>query len=186
MTINNLCTTAELKIHLGIASGQTAKDSKLAAIIAGVSEFIQDVYCHQKFTETTVTSEVLDSEGKTDKIFIKAPVTSITSIIENETPLVAGEDYNLYSDIGALERIGGYWMNTRGLGSAYKILASYKYGYATVPESIHLACMELCGILGSEKLVTMASEGLVQTVSQMNIPPHIQAMLDGYKQVRVF
>jgi len=118
-----LCTLANLKAHLGIASADTEYDTVLNAIIAGVSDSLARIAgrvagaepCLEMIEDLVVTLNV--PPVRTYVLWLPAyPVIEITEVKEAlygdfaaATALTANTDYQLDAGVGGLYRIG-WWL----------------------------------------------------------------------------
>ncbi len=117
-----LCTLAEVKTFMGIATGETSQDAALNQLITFVSAALalpagriyQGRPCLEKIT-LTQTFNVY--EARTKRLWVAAwPIVSVTEIKEalygaftDADALVVNEGYQLDSRLGALIRIG-FWL----------------------------------------------------------------------------
>jgi hypothetical protein len=119
-------------------------------------------------------------------------VTSITSVTEDGTLLVAGTDYIADNEIGQLTRL-----NSSGLPQQWiprVITVIYSAGYATTPADLEDAIIRLVTKRYSSKGrdATVRQENLPGVMEQSfwiatgtdagNMPPDILDLLDNYRQ----
>ena len=107
----DLTILANVKAELGITS--TTEDANLETWIDQASGVITAA-CNRVFAKETVEESfrVRVQYGKQwpepEKIILqRAPVTSITSVVEDSTTLVRGTDYEIDYDSGVLTRLSG-------------------------------------------------------------------------------
>jgi len=130
-----LCTLAQIKTQLAIATADTEHDTLLTQFVAGVSADMArasgrvhgGVACLEKSTLTVLFSP----ESRTPVLWLPAwPVVSITEVKEavfggfdDVDALTENEDYQVNKALGGLYRIG-YW-----LAGVNAVRASYTGGY---------------------------------------------------------
>lgn len=137
-TIDGLCTLANVKTLLGIATEDTAKDALLEAIISKVSAAIC-AYTGRSFKRATYTAEPYAVNGQPYLYLNAWPIQTITSISLAGAVLTLNVDYYmsaLDAQVGRLYRPQGWQgaMLSRGLiPDAYEgdrdILVTYTAGY---------------------------------------------------------
>lgn len=137
-----LCTLADVKTHLQIES--TKHDAWLNKLIVRASAFIAG-YCGRVFPSTLHT-EYYTGDGTNTLVLDQAPVTAITSIEDahgnSGVSYAAGDehvDWELDGGPGILmllRAVFGTWPP-----KTWKIV--YTAGYATAPEVVIQACIEI-------------------------------------------
>jgi len=118
-----LVTLAQLKAYLGPEFTGTTWDAALEGIINSVSVMF-DGYVKRTLAKTTYTNLYLDGNGQETLWLPNWPIVSITSIYEDDTLLVEGEDYDYYPDSGELIRLDGVWFKGKKT-----VLITYAAGY---------------------------------------------------------
>lgn len=119
--INALCTLADVKTMLGIATLDTTQDSKLELCINQVSAQISG-YCGRGFGRQTYT-ETLSPTGRQLLSLQAYPVQSVTSITQAGTVLIEGTDYQVYPQYLAAGQVYREW-GWQGQGIYRQVLAS--------------------------------------------------------------
>lgn len=143
LTSAALVTLADVKTFLGI-SGLSENDGNLEMVIEGVSAAFTN-YADADFKSATYTSAKLDGYGRTYLYLPHFPVTTFTSLYEDETLLVKDTDYYVDTDWGILYRLPSGWPSDLPAlcwGQGRQLYtATYVAGYATVPLDVKLACL---------------------------------------------
>jgi hypothetical protein len=141
-----LVSLANAKAYCNIPTATTDWDTVLEMIIDAVSDMVSR-YVDWTLAKTTYTNVYFDGNGEADFLLPNRPIVSITSIYEDDTLLVEGDDndYVYYADEGKLYRIGGSWLK-----GPKTIKITYAAGYiaipgqgetATLPNDLKLAVM---------------------------------------------
>jgi len=145
LTTNAIITADDAAIILGRAI--TGDDLPLLeSAIEAVSSMIREqINCLLVPTASTFTAEKIDGAGRTYLFLPNWPVTTLTSIYEDDVLLVKDTDFYVVDDaaMGILERASGYKWTTTQRG----ISATYVAGYLTqpnaaptVPADLKVAC----------------------------------------------
>ena len=147
LSANALITLAEAKSFLGLGNISTG-DAILETVIEGVSASFSS-YADADFKSATYTSAKFDGNGKTYFYLPHFPVTTFTSLYEDDTLLVKDTDYWVDTDYGIVYRIRSLWPeigNTaRWTTSRQGITVTYVAGYAAVPSDVKYACLNEVG-----------------------------------------
>ena len=146
-----LTSLSDVKESLGIAGGDTSKDSLIIRKINQATEMIE-AYCQlakdHHFASTTYTNEEYDGSG-IDQISLKMrPVITLSSFAYRDTTQNyaswTNADATLYfTDLNA-GVIDLLWNQTRDW-NRYRV--TYTAGYATIPADLAEACVTLAGYL---------------------------------------
>jgi hypothetical protein len=132
---SNLCSLADLKSWLSITG--SGSDARLGFLINGVSRAMER-WMDRQVPQHNVSAELHNGDGWSTQLVLREnPIISITEIREDSTALTVTTDYKLVGYI--LHRIGAVW--ALGVGN---IEADYVAGFATVPESLQLGCVQQC------------------------------------------
>lgn len=170
-------------------SGETEDDSIIEYLIDGVSAAFNS-YVGRQILEKTDTTLYLDGNGRALLQLPRWPVTSITSVTEDDAALTEGDDndYVLYSDEGILRRIGTVWFKW----PKSVLLASLKAGYpiASLPKDLKFAALKQ--IAAEFKDFRMRSQGEMSRTAPdgsttkrelEQFLPEVKAVLDRYRGV---
>jgi hypothetical protein len=186
-----LITLDEYKLYKGKA--KTDDDDKINMIIPAVSSLIKAYVGHGIIDnwDTPLVEEYTLPYDSTLLYLNGYPVREIVSVTEAVGGYVGGLDSTIHYPVifntgftydgasGRLTRIGGNW--------ARKVIVTYKTGYATVPEQIKLAAIELVSYyLNEEWKPTRASGGTSIVGPEEHVggmPLHIAKLLDHYKVI---
>lgn len=121
------CTVSDVATFLGLTIA--ANDPQVTQAIAEVTAVIQN-YCHQAIS-VVADDEVTFDGGQCGRLYLpELPVTSVSSVVEDDVTLVDGIDYKL-GNHGILYRINRDW--SAGIRN---IVVIYSHGYAAIPEDV--------------------------------------------------
>jgi hypothetical protein len=200
----NLIELFDYKTSEGITS--TKDDTRLDSLITSVSQLVR-TYCGNGITTfySTATGEDPANNKKTEDFSIKwasniiqlteSPVVQVHSVKERDNPtgtyttLVENTDYYVDYSTDSIYRItssGGAKNWSNGPGT---IQVSYNAGYASCPEDLKLAVIDLVTYYHKDEHKTRqtiagASIQNQSSSSQRNniaFPDHIKRVLDLYK-----
>ena len=194
-----LCTLADIRIRLGLETGDTDDDQMLYSIIKGVSAAF-DTYCNRTFILNSSAATEYYSGGRQKLYLPRYPILSITSVTEsvdwdwdNETALTADDDYHAMTDRGALHRVGTLW-----LSGAETVRVVYTGGYVAaggtagtgetaLPDDIQEAALlqsmftykrrDDLGLAG-----VSAMGGSISKFSAIELLPEVKAILNKYRR----
>lgn len=148
-----LVTLDDFKVQIG--AEDDLDDIRLTDILTRASAYIEK-YCRRTFASATYTTELYDGSG-TDTLILKHfPIVSGTTptVLENGSAMSVGTnmataDYDVlvYYDEGELIR--PYGVPFYAFRRYYSV--TYQAGYATIPEEIQQACIDLGMIMAKEK-----------------------------------
>lgn len=117
-----LITLQEIRDDLRFAASEATWDNLLERLIKGVSAAVEN-YCGRYILARTLTDEKLDGDGTTT-LLLRAPVISITSIL-NGTTSVTSTMYALYASTGNLILTNGMvWCS-----GAQQVKITYRCGW---------------------------------------------------------
>lgn len=137
----DLTTLATVKQELGVTT--STSDEILGRFITEQSVFAA-TYCGRQFTqETLVDLFRLHCADYNALILSRAPIVSITSIVENSATLAVGE-YEFDADTGEVWRLNG--SDQRMAWAAGKVTVTFVGGYqllATLPYDVERGVIEL-------------------------------------------
>lgn len=146
-----LCTLADVKETLGIASGNTSKDNLITRKINQATEMIEG-YCgldkDHHFKQANYTNEEYKGTGTSD-LFLKAlPVTAVSDFsvrtgIENTSNFntIDTENYFIQANSGVIRTL----TTLMDFSNSYRV--SYTAGFATIPSDLSEACVTLAAYL---------------------------------------
>lgn len=175
-----------VKLHLGIAADDTAKDDRLIFLINGFSAFIES-YTGRKFVKGTFT-EKLDGNG-CSKVYLQTmPVLSVSEIKQNGSVVSAG-DYLVYGEEGSVLSKNGVWPEGN-----QNIEITFTGGYVlpkdetednprTLPFDIEIACVKGVGKLFNKtelEGVKNSNSGSMSANFQDALDSEISQILDLY------
>ena len=194
-----LITLDDYKLFEGINS--TKNDDQLDALIESTSALIE-TYCNTKFgiyAGSPGVTDIFDVQWDTHVVQLRySPIITITSVQErsayNEaytTILNTGGKYEWYFDsisdsvIRTNDR-GSYALWPKGVGS---VKVTYRAGYATLPEDLKLAIVDLVTYYFKDEHRVTRSLGTASTQNQVTssirdagFPDNIKRVLDLYRQ----
>jgi len=137
-----LASLADVKLFLGIASGDTSKDELVKLYINIATDEIES-YTGRRFEATDYTDVTFNGNGEKEILLPQYPIISITTLAKNG----AYNNTSDWEDLGTED----YWWNEFGIVSGvckfsegvenYK--ATYRAGYETIPYDLQFACMQL-------------------------------------------
>ena len=139
--IHDLISLKDMKAYLKEEGDK--QDPILEILISSLSRAFEAECGGRVFIEATYTTMYLDGTGNKMLLIPHYPITSITSVHEDDILLTVGSDYDyvIYGDEGQgyLWRVNGVWAE----GVKNIKLTSLKAGYtlATVPADLKLAAM---------------------------------------------
>ena len=174
------CTAAQV---LEMA-GRSSTDTKNATLIGEMEPRVRaiiDNETHNWFIPKSKTIYCKASTAYQDKLFMPAPVISITSVCEEESAL--GVDEYIIGPGGLwLELDGGYWSDQNYKSAdgtlRYAIRVIGSFGCSTVPKDVEQAAAELCAVFAGLKTKTfITGEGIAQTVNLTNAPEYVRSIL---------
>lgn len=185
-----LVTLADARLYIGkVVGSETEDDTIIEYLIDGVSAAFNS-YVGRQILEKTDTTLYLDGNGRALLQLPRWPVTSITSVTEDDAALTEGDDndYVLYSDEGILRRIGTVWFKW----PKSVLLASLKAGYpiASLPKDLKFAALKQ--IAAEFKDFRMRSQGEMSRTAPdgsttkrelEQFLPEVKAVLDRYRGV---
>jgi hypothetical protein len=194
----DLITLEEYKAYKGI--GSFSEDSKITPLLPSVSQLIK-TYCGRTFIDyySTTLTEYFNNTWNVEFIQLQeSPVVQIVGVYERNSiydPYIALTQYDYYldTDTDCIHRLNssgtGYTAFAAGAGA---IKVDYNGGYASCPEDLKLAAMDLTTYylkeeyktsraLGSASMVTSNPVGKLGTPGSAALPDHIKRVLDLYR-----
>lgn len=194
-----LITLDDYKLFEGINS--TKNDDQLDALIESTSALIE-TYCNTKFgiyAGSPGVTDIFDVQWDTHVVQLRySPIITITSVQErsayNEaytTLLNTGGKYEWYFDsisdsVIRTNDTGSYALWPKGVGS---VKVTYRAGYATLPEDLKLAVVDLVTYYFKDEHRVTRSLGTASTQNQVTssirdagFPDNIKRVLDLYRQ----
>lgn len=128
----SFCTIPDIEELLQVEIA-AAKQTAAARAIVEATAVIQN-YCRQTLELVEDDEITLDSAGGTRLVLPETPVIAVSSVVEDDETLTAGDGYKL-GQHGVLHRVGGRWVT--GIQS---ITVTYSHGYETIPDDIVAIC----------------------------------------------
>jgi len=196
----DLITLDEYKLIEGIGSSQY--DDKFDAIITSVSQLVK-TYCGNDFVDYSGSpgyTEYFDIQWDTHVIQLeKSPIIAINSVSERTSQSTAyvqiysggagsPAEYSWYFDnitdsIFRTTESGAYKCWPRGVGA---VVVNYTSGYATLPEDLKLAVIDLVTYYHKDQYKERQSIGSssregAPTGFSGSFPDHIKRVLDLYR-----
>jgi len=188
-----LATLANAKVYLGIAD--TTWDPVLEMLIDAVSEQFNS-YTDRVLLNATYTALLLDGNGKEILYLPNAPITTLTSVYENDNLLTEGStaDFIKYAAEGYLYRVDGHWAEGQ-----QNIKITYTAGYVvvttpTIPKDLQMAVYLQVALLWKEqktkawgesaRTVPAGSTSQVSQATDQPLDPRVKAILDKYVRIR--
>lgn len=185
----DLITLAEVKAYSNINS--TTQDSSISLLIPKVSQMIKN-YCGRTFIDYYSSPKVEVVNITTNSIFVQELPLNVVSSLEysadyGKTYILLTEfiDYVINKQDETLDIITDnvYSFSTNGLR------LTYTGGYASTPEDLKLAAMDLVSYyLRSDMAVKStrtpgSSSTQVEYVMNATLPSHIRRILDTYRLI---
>ncbi len=188
-----LVTLANTKTYLGL--GDTSFDSVLEMLIDATSEQF-NAYTDRVLINATYTSLLLDGNEKEILYLPNAPITTLTSVYENDNLLTEGDeaDFIKYAAEGYLYRMDGHWAEGQ-----QNIKITYTAGYfvaatPTIPKDLQLAVYLQIALLWKEqktkawgesaRTVPAGSTSTAYQVADQPLDARVKAILDKYVRYR--
>ena len=189
----DLITLDEYKEYEGLTSSN--EDLRLEKLIPSVSQLVK-TYCANSIVDyySVDKVELFSIDWNTTLLQLtESPLVSITSVEERENPgatytTLTASQYYLDYETDSVIRIEGTTKRNwqRGPGA---VKVTYKAGYATTPEDLKLAVMDLITYYLKDehkerRSIAGASIQNQSSTSQRNnvaFPDHIKRVLDMYK-----
>jgi len=168
-----LVTLDDMKNYLGIPLVDTTYDAFLTEQITVISDSIEN-YCGRKFALGSYTQTFYYDDFRTIKkelYLFHYPVTSVTSIEENDEALVPVEDYRVANTSGKIVKPRGFF------SYAGNVEVIYEAGYATIPSIIQHVVKSLVSEKYNKK-VAGVDLGFGPDVQQISIPGTINVSFD--------
>lgn len=193
----DLTTKADVKTDLGITV--STYDAQLDRYISESSLQLA-LACDRVFGLETVSEQIRLEVGKTAETLrlARRPLTTITSVSENGTLLVAGADYEADKEPGLLSRLASDKQSNWVAGA--KIVALYESGYS-LPGSAPKDLQKAARALVKAQWLSKGRDPLVRSESVPGVyevaywvgglpggatwPSEIEAALGAYRNVLV-
>lgn len=190
----NLTTLEKVKSHLGISTADISKDVKIAALVPGVSKFIQG-QCARDFEYQEFTLKI-DGDGSDQLILPQYPVHEISAIsvdgVAMESEDIAALDLDRES--GCIYKSSGSWPAGRR-----NIVITFFAGYlepdesesgdiAALPEDLVLAATRLTARAyerSTAEGTSSVSTGSFNVNFREAIDDDIKAIIGSYSRMRV-
>lgn len=175
-----LCTLADVKETLGVASSDTSWDNIIKRKINQATELIEG-WCGRRFKETTYTDELYDATHDRQLVLRNYPVTSSVTLSARDTTLNEGdfdtidsENYFVDANAGVLDGISNFW------GSFDQWRVTYTAGYATIPSDLAEACATLAAhLVGNDPAVETGVASKREGSRQITYFDHRSSTTDG-------
>jgi hypothetical protein len=175
---NSLTTLEAVKAYLKIQTELTTEDTQILEDLINASSNQIEGYCKRKFKEQTHTDEEYDGNGMKYLYLQNYPVTSITSIIEDDISLTTDE-YKVKKKNGTLIKVGSNWSK-----GDINILVTYTAGYTQIPYDLELACKHLVMSYFKSDVASFSTTFLDGFVFRPEaLPAQVKALVAPYKKV---
>lgn len=168
-----LVTLSDMKAYLGINEHDTAFDAFLTEQLTVISEAVEN-YCGRKFALGSYTQTFYYDDFRNIKkelFLFHYPVTTVTSVEENEELLTPVEEYRVAGSIGKIVKPRGFF------AYAGNVEVVYEAGYATIPAVIQSVVKSLVAEKYNKK-VAGVDLGFGPDVQQISIPGTINVSFD--------
>ncbi|MCM2390192.1 hypothetical protein [Streptomyces albipurpureus] len=142
-------TPEQLRKHLKLP----AIDTDQASTTIAAAETVIRGELEQTIDLVADDTIVLVGNGRTVINLPERPVTSVTSVTEDGTLLVAGTGYRV-NRYGILTRLGARWPLDA------EITGIYSHGYATIPAIVKQVCLQVAGRAWVRPSTAVAAESL--------------------------
>lgn len=136
LTSNALCTVAQLKEYLDIASSDTRQDTTLELYIEAASDAVRQ-YLGYDPVVADYTDEKHELDDASWVMPVNRPINTVSSITIEDSTITDYETYNNY--IVFPVRYTG------------ELTISYNAGYATVPSIMTISCIRVAAVLSEEQ-----------------------------------
>lgn len=182
-----LITLEDYKLYKKLT--KTDSDEELTSIIASVSTLIK-TYCGHSFVDyyTTPKVEVFNIQSSQHAILLNEwPVRTVSLVqyresYEQDYSALSSVEYYVDPSIDTIFMHSGYW--PAGFGS---VKVTYTAGYATTPEDVKIAALDLVHHYHKEEYKERKSIGTASIdtgLSKMGTskwPPHVARVLELYR-----
>lgn len=161
----DLTTLATMKLALGLTD--SSQDAWLSAEITQASQVVAS-YCARVFAQETLIDSFRLRGCRGDRLNLsRAPVASITSVVEDDVTLTATLDYEFDVGTGYLWRLDG--SDNRTVWTGAKVVVTFVAGYEllqTLPNDVERACIILVrdGYFAKARGDSLARSERVETV----------------------
>ncbi len=185
------CTSDQVRAQANRADAfTTLETTRVTDAIAQAQAFIDD-RTGTWFDDRNVTVKTECISDKQDKLFMPAPIISVTSLTEDGTALVAGADQD-YLSYGAL----GYFRKMKNsqnflVGNIFNPWSMWSQnpqaivfvghlGFTTVPSDIAQVCALLAGIyMGIIERTYTTPDGVIGAVRTLKLPQWAEDVLEN-------
>lgn len=187
-------STADLKVYLGIAAGETGDDTLLASILTRTQAII-DAYCRRTFEASTNTDRTFDAVRDVSGrlLYLDEDLAAINSITNGDSTTVDSSDYTTeprnrtpYYAIRLLTSSNVAWTYTDNPEDA--ITVSGKWAYSeTAPADIVHATARLAAYLYRQKDNSLDLDRTViagdATILPVSLPSDLKRLLAPYRRL---
>lgn len=138
-----LCTVADVKENLGIASSVTQYDNLIIRKINQATLAIQ-AYCGRHFKATDYSDEDHFGSSTTQIVLRNRPIIGTVAFSQRHTSLNEDDFEDVDSNLFFTDANSGVLdLNFTARGSAGRYRADYRAGYETIPADLAEACASL-------------------------------------------
>jgi len=182
MSASDFTTLDNVKGWLGLDPSQTTDDALLTRLITAASGFIR-TWCNRDFVSQSYI-ETRNGTGARMLALANTPITEVDSVSVDGAPIPAGGLQTPGFTFSATMLVLNGYRFTRGLAN---VQITYVAGYATVPDEIEQACIELVSFRYRERArIGVSSEAMAASTSSYqvrDVPPSVATLLNLYKKV---
>jgi hypothetical protein len=164
-------TLAELKRRVGQEKDQNDQDDLLRDVLVDSSALF-DEWTNTWWNKRSVTITTDAHSSPQIKLFMPAPIISVTSITEDDK-LIDAADYHVYADY--IEKDGRYSWSTTQQG----IVVVAVLGFTTIPKDARAVTLEIASMLSGmrTKSFTM-DDGVERTVFLSDMPDWVKTKVE--------
>jgi hypothetical protein len=194
--MTDYCTTADVKLQLGIPLDDTTDDALLAGYVTNASRDI-DHECGRQFTgvyDTRTRHAIYDVKGQI--LYLDEDLAAIEAVINGNGVTVAGSDYVTlppntvpFHALALKSNSSISWTYSGAAEDAISITGTWGYTAGTTPpHTIRNAAIHLAAWYYHNKDAPFANVGAAENGLQgppNDIPDHIARKLTRYKKMRI-
>jgi hypothetical protein len=206
--VGDLCSLADVRQYLGFEDAVTTADALLTRLVSSASSWIQ-TQIGQQIAQQAYANEVHSGDGTTGLRLRYSPVVSVQSLVIDGDTVSArtatDEGYALQDDWlwlsgpsgsggGIFGPYGPVPSPTRATALRFNpgngnVLVSYTAGYATTPDDLRQAAIELAGetFLRRDRLGVMSKTvaGATTQYQTLSLSLGLSGVLDQYRRQRL-
>ena len=192
----SLCALADVQNYTGETSANLT--ALITTLIGNASAMIESI-CSRTFEQTAYT-ETRNGNGAPILFMRQGPISAVSSVQIDGVAIPAAPDTTSYGYVFDDRRLylrgnPGISARTTGVPGGYpvgfsrgvqNIVVGYTAGYATIPDDLNQACVELVAdMLAKRKRIDLKTQALGQndTVSYnlVDVPPRVKTLIRPYR-----